>query len=297
MVYTDATAPKSSKMAILMRHSDDDGATWSTPSMVNDDGMTSAKFLPRVRVDQKNGDVGVGWYDSRNDIGSGPGDTDGIPNDEAEYFVGFSFDGGQTFDNIQVANGPSSAIRNPNNGNEFGDYTGLDFFNGILYPIWADNSTTLANNPNLPNFDLATAQVASSLSPAPDQFEATGGDTSDTATPMGTITAEQKFNNLSITNQPNGLPDYDWFRWTAGKSGTFSTTMSILAERGGLEIHLFTLVGNSLVQLDSNMSSTFIKKVSSNVTAGQTILVEVKGINYAPFLMGVGIYNLDVNLV
>src|SRR5207302_379641 len=100
----------------------------------------NSQFWPRLKVDPKTGNVAVSWYDARNDTGSGTGDTDSKPNDEVEVFASTSTDGGKTFSaNVQVASGPSSAVANPNNGNDFGDSSGLAFFNGIFYPAWTDN--------------------------------------------------------------------------------------------------------------------------------------------------------------
>jgi hypothetical protein len=48
-----------------------------------------------------------------------------------------------------------------------GDYTGLDFFDGKLYPVWADNSNSTGDNPDgtLSRFDIYTAQVTLTLGP------------------------------------------------------------------------------------------------------------------------------------
>ncbi len=47
------------------------------------------------------------------------------------------------------------------NNVEYGDYTALAFHNNILYPVWADNSNSLHDNPDgaLTGSDLHTAQV------------------------------------------------------------------------------------------------------------------------------------------
>ena len=31
---------------------------------------------------------------------------------------------------------------------DYGDYTGLDFTHGVLYPTWADNSNSTGDNPD-----------------------------------------------------------------------------------------------------------------------------------------------------
>jgi hypothetical protein len=51
-------------------------------------------------------------------------------------------------------------------GLDFGDYSYVDFYRNIVYPLWADNSAALTANPDRPRLDLATAQVR--LMPTPD---------------------------------------------------------------------------------------------------------------------------------
>lgn len=150
-VYTDSPAVNSTATDIFERHSDDNGATWSAPVKVTDDTTGASKFQPRIAVDAATGNVGVSWLDTRNGGGT-----------KYESFLTVSLDGGQTFlPNVQVAANPSNAIAaggNDNSGFDTGDYSGLTFYNNVLYPVWSDNTTQLANNPNS-NFDLATAQV------------------------------------------------------------------------------------------------------------------------------------------
>src|SRR5207245_1317780 len=60
-----------------------------------------------------------------------------------------------------------------NNNNLFGDYTGMDFYGGILHPLWTDNSNSTSTNvPAQPNpdgagsgFDMCTAAVPQSGGP------------------------------------------------------------------------------------------------------------------------------------
>lgn len=43
---------------------------------------------------------------------------------------------------------------------DYGEYTGVAFYNGVFYPIWPDNSNSTANNPNGQTYlDLYTASV------------------------------------------------------------------------------------------------------------------------------------------
>jgi hypothetical protein len=150
-------------MDIYVRFSDDEGATWSGPVRVNDDQTKNSQFLPKISLDPTTGNLAVVWYDSRNDLGAGgPGDTDGVPNDDAQFWGAFSTNGGQTFtSNIQISAGTSNS-HDSSNGIDYGDYTGLSFFGGIAHPAWADNSNSTGNNPDGPlhELDIYTAAVA-----------------------------------------------------------------------------------------------------------------------------------------
>jgi hypothetical protein len=162
LMYTSEEPQESDDLDIQVRHSDDQGATWSAPVRVNDDAGTNSQFLPRISLDQTTGNVAVSWHDSRNDLGAGgPGDTNGVPDDDAQFFASASLDGGLTFlPNEQVSQGTSNAA-DSNNGVEYGDYTGLSFYGGAFYPSWADNSNSTGDNPDgqLTKFDVYTARV------------------------------------------------------------------------------------------------------------------------------------------
>lgn len=162
LVYTNETPDESNDTNIYVRYSDNDGATWSTPVRVNDDGGTNSQFNPHIALDQATGYIAVGFHDSRNDLGAGgAGDTDGIPNDDAQYFVTVSKDAGATFAaNVQVSAGTSNAA-DAHNGIDYGDYTGLGFAGGVIWPAWADNSNSTATNPDgtLHRFDVYTAPI------------------------------------------------------------------------------------------------------------------------------------------
>jgi hypothetical protein len=169
LVYTDAPDASSSATTIYVRHSDDNGASWSPRLQVNDDTTAFSKFLPSISVDQSTGAVGIAWYDCRNDPGSGPGDTDGMPNTDAEMFAALSTDGSQTFaPNVCLNPHPSNSADSepPDNANHrplgYGDFQTSAFADGAFYRVWADNSNSTGDNPNgaLTKLDLYTAQLA-----------------------------------------------------------------------------------------------------------------------------------------
>jgi hypothetical protein len=170
LVYTDAPSVTSNDTNILLRASDDNGVNWNAlgadPVRVNDDTGTNSQFLPSIALDPTTGNVAVAWYDCRNDRGDrGPGDTNGIPNDDAEMFAAVSVDQGRHFlSNVQIARAPSNAARSetppPTSGRglDFGDYSAVAFYNGSLYPLWSDNSNSTMDNPNQRTIDPSTGR-------------------------------------------------------------------------------------------------------------------------------------------
>jgi hypothetical protein len=311
LVYADAVNTTTTNLNIFVRFSDDDGKTWSKPVQVNDDSGRAVHFFPAIAVDQTTGNLGVVWYDTRNDSGTGPGDRDHKPNTDAELFASVSTDGGATFlPNVQVASGPSNAIINNDTfGNDFGDYLGVDYSHGVLFPSWADNSTTLGGNPNLPNFDVAFARVTGPgaatgggstgggstgggstggggggtfVPRPPDRFDP--NETSDRAFFFGVLTGTQTTSNLLISRLPNGLVDNNWWRWQAGQSGTFTVQINYQSFDGGdLNLRLFTLDSqNHLIQLGASRAvGTSSQKVSVSVTAGEPLFAWVYGFNHS----------------
>jgi uncharacterized repeat protein (TIGR01451 family) len=163
LVYTDETVNENNDTDIEMRTSTDDGATWSAPVRVNDDATTNSQFLPYVALDSTTGTAAVGFHDCRNDNGvPGPGGTNMIPNDDAEYFGTFTTDGGATWAPNRRLSGGFSNAADAANGIDFGDYVGLSAFMGNLYAMWADNANCDGTNPNgtLHQFDLYANTLA-----------------------------------------------------------------------------------------------------------------------------------------
>jgi hypothetical protein len=161
-VWTQETPNESNNMDIMFQFSDNNGATWSPAVKLNTDHTVNSQFNPAIAVDQTDGNVAVSWYDCRNDLGmGGPGDTDGIPNDDAQIWATFSTDGGTSFaPNFRVSAGTSNA---PDAGSllDYGDYTHAAFDAHMFYPAWSDNSNSDGLNPDgtLHQLDLFTAKV------------------------------------------------------------------------------------------------------------------------------------------
>jgi hypothetical protein len=161
-IWTQESPNESDNMDIMFQYSDDNGTTWTQPVRLNDDHTANSQFMPAIAVDQTNGDLAVSWYDCRNDLGSGGlGDTDGIPNDDAQIWATYSRDGGVTFaPNFQVSAGTVSAP-DAQSFFDYGDYTHAAFQSHRFYPAWSDNSNSTGQNPDgtLHQLDLFTAKV------------------------------------------------------------------------------------------------------------------------------------------
>lgn len=161
LVYTIEQGNESDNTDIQLRYSDDNGASWSAPVRVNDDVTVNSQFLPKISLDPTSGHLAVSWYDARNDLGAGgPSDTDGVPNNDAQFFAAFSRDGTAFTPNRRVSVGTSNS-HDAHNGIDYGDYSGLAYYNGLAHPVWADNSNSTGQNPDgtLHQLDVYTASV------------------------------------------------------------------------------------------------------------------------------------------
>src|SRR2546427_687768 len=116
---------------------------------VDPDGLGPQGFGPAIKVDVTN----VGGFDFITPQASRSVD--------AEFFAAASTNGGLSFSrNVQVSEGTSNAA-DAHNGVDFGDYSGMAFTHGALYPAWADNSNSTVDNPDgtLTKLDVYTAKV------------------------------------------------------------------------------------------------------------------------------------------
>ena len=161
-IWTQESPNESDNTDIMFQYSDDNGTTWTPPARLNDDHTANSQFMPAVAVDQATGDVAISWYDCRNDAGTGgPGDTDGIPNDDAQIWATYSTDGGASFaPNFRVSAGTFNAP-DAQSSFDYGDYTHAGFQSHHFYPAWSDNSNSTGQNPDgtLHQLDLFTAKV------------------------------------------------------------------------------------------------------------------------------------------
>ncbi|MGH7179115.1 MAG: exo-alpha-sialidase [Tepidisphaeraceae bacterium] len=123
---------------VVVRYSDDDGVSWSGPTIVhNFGGNTASQFLPWMDVDDHSGAVAVAFYDTRN---SGT-------NQLAELWASVSVDGGTTWSESALATAQSNqSLSNASRyGGNYLEYIGLAVRDGTVQATWADTRDSLGD--------------------------------------------------------------------------------------------------------------------------------------------------------
>lgn len=115
---------------IFLATSTNQGATWSAPLTVNDDGGGSYQFNQWLAVDPVTGAVDLSWNDSRNDPTNASTDV---------YFAQSTNGGASVSPNVKVTTAPTNeTVAGADLGNQYGDYEGIDARGGSVHPIWTD---------------------------------------------------------------------------------------------------------------------------------------------------------------
>ncbi len=132
------TNQKTAGLDIYYAKSEDGGATWTAPMILNDNGdEASHQFFPSLDVNSK-GNLVITWYDRRSDA----------ENKMTEYYMTISRDGGNTFEpDFAVSTEASDfAMIGQSNGNfGIGEYTQVVTTSGYALPFWADGRTNDGN--------------------------------------------------------------------------------------------------------------------------------------------------------
>lgn len=170
ILYTDVAkgvARDRNNTDIFLRYSTDGGLHFGNALRVNDDEATATQLLPRLAIDQTSGQVAVTWLDTRDDqLASSPDDTDDKVGTDVVLYGAVATptpEGLSITANARIAAASTNAAASDNEV-ELGDYLGLDFREGLLHPVWSDNSNSTADNPDGAgaDLDLFTANVSAS---------------------------------------------------------------------------------------------------------------------------------------
>jgi hypothetical protein len=133
------TSKENNGTDIYFSRSTDNGLSWETPRIVNDDirGIRRDQFHPSIAVNGQ-GVVAVTWYDRREDES----------NESARYYIAVSRDGGGSF----LPNRPVAAMqmdmyeaKKVNGEFGIGEYTQLILTETEAIPFWSDGRTNDGN--------------------------------------------------------------------------------------------------------------------------------------------------------
>ena len=313
LVYTDETPNESNDFDIFTRFSDNDGATWSAAVQVNDDAGTNSQGLPKIAVDQTAGTVGVSFYDARGDTGGGPSatDIDGTANNDVTLFASWSTNGGATWaPNVAVADAPTNGYA-LNGGQELGDYTGLAFHGGIMYPSWADSSNSTGDNPDGTGagLDVYVAAVQPLVTPTANLAITKACPTSGPVVPGSTVAC-----TLTVTNNgpqdaatvtvgdvpPAGLsvaatpaPGGGGFTCAILGGGAQLSCTKPIQPNGATSVITFTLMvaadaapGATLTNTATVFSATFDPALANNTSSASIMIVACTITSNAPQVLG-----------
>ena len=136
LVYASNTpAGNGNKPDIWSRYSDDGGASWSDPKIVNDDLFSSEnnQWQPATWCDKETGKLYVQWMDTR----------DTPTSDSALIYATYSDDGGQTFKTNQQISNEKMKINCNTCGSGGtpryqGDYSGIASNTDVSVSTWSD---------------------------------------------------------------------------------------------------------------------------------------------------------------
>jgi hypothetical protein len=163
-VTADVVKPGRTDMDVLLTHSGDRGTTWDSPVTVNNDATATDQFQPSIAV-AANGNIGVAFYDRRND-----------PNNVlTDIYLAISSDGGKTFPIQQRVTTASSLILPTPIGYRVGyhgDYNQTVASGNSFYLSWSDDrdgtepsvfAAIIPASGGLPDFTLVPAKSSADI--------------------------------------------------------------------------------------------------------------------------------------
>lgn len=132
VVWTNTGVPginTGSGSSVYLVKSTDKGLTWSTPQRINSDSTAGKHhYFPWITCDQANGYLSIVFYDNRN-----------CASNEAEAWMAYSTNGGNTFTDLKVSDVAFTPAPIPMMATKYmGDYLAIDAYDGKTYPCWTD---------------------------------------------------------------------------------------------------------------------------------------------------------------
>ncbi len=181
-VYLTANVLTSSgNLDVVLARSTDGGATWSAPFRVNNDSTSTDQFMPAIAV-AENGNVGVAFYDRRNDPEN---------NSLVDLYLAISSDGGRTFpinQRVTTTNWPVLPTAFGFRPGYHGDYNQVVASGNNFHVAWGDDRSgqdpdvyvaVVPATGNVPDFVLAATKSWADVLPGGSvQYTFTTGGTS-----------------------------------------------------------------------------------------------------------------------
>jgi hypothetical protein len=172
-VTFDDKGTGSDRADVFFTESTDGGATWSTPTKINDDTTTNDQWNPALAVTPNGADVGVFWYDRRNDPNNQLIDRFGAIGNVSGHTVTFAPNMQITDQSFPEEFGHVGGIVS----NYMGDYDQAVATNNFFYLTWEDNRRPSLGHPGQAQ-DVRFAEIPLAVS----------GGAVIGATPRGTLT-------------------------------------------------------------------------------------------------------------
>jgi photosystem II stability/assembly factor-like uncharacterized protein len=165
LVYASNTpAGDGNKPDIFCRYSTDQGVTWSSPVVINDDPNTTAnhQWMPAIWCDKETGRLYAKWFDTRN-----------VPSsDSAEVYASYSDDGGITWAENQNLSTSKFKIDCSSCGGGGtpryqGDYDAIISNSVTSMAVWSDFRTGSFSSfvAYFPDFAMTISEIADTIKP------------------------------------------------------------------------------------------------------------------------------------
>ena len=132
--YTASEEVNEDYFDVFLTYSDDNGLTWSTPKIVHSDQQESVQQFYSSLYVNDNGVLILDWYDRKNFDNT---------NKNTDFFMGISYDGGDTFTELQLNSLYSDfdfVIPSSNNFG-IGEYHQLVATDNTAIAFWSDGRT------------------------------------------------------------------------------------------------------------------------------------------------------------
>jgi BNR repeat-like domain len=129
------------KATVLMVQSTDSGASWSTPTRINDDSTTTDQWFPALAVSPDGTKLGIFYYSRQEDAAN---------NNQFKYYArigdisGTAVNFGPSFAVSDVASLPEFGRDAVLNSTYIGEYNQVVATNSAFHVVWSDNRDDLA---------------------------------------------------------------------------------------------------------------------------------------------------------